>query len=70
MSSRPTKRCPITGCTTVHLACYLMCPHHWGKVSRATQREVYRTWRAFQKGTLSEAPYAAAAAQAKKEAAR
>ncbi len=39
--------CPVPGCTGHSQTDRMMCLRHWRLVSDATQKEVYRTWRAF-----------------------
>ena len=41
--------CPVPGCTGHQRTGKLMCLRHWRMVSDPTQKEVYRTWRAFLK---------------------
>ena len=60
--------CPVANCSRMVSDEYLMCPTHWRKVTPATQREVYRTYRALCKGTLGERYYGAARTQAVREA--
>ncbi|SMH62558.1 hypothetical protein [Azospirillum agricola] len=39
--------CPVPSCAGSQKTGKLMCLSHWRLVSDATQKEVYRTWRAF-----------------------
>ena len=43
--------CPVPGCTGTQKTGKLMCLDHWRMVSDPTQKEVYRTWRAFRHAT-------------------
>lgn len=45
--------CPVPGCTGHQQTGRLMCLRHWRMVSDATQKEVYRTWRAFLKASAA-----------------
>lgn len=46
MTEKTTHVCPAKGCRASVSWNKLSCPKHWRKVSPATQRLVYRTWRA------------------------
>lgn len=43
------RTCRADECKAVVAPGFLMCPHHWKLVSRHTQREVYRTYKTWQK---------------------
>lgn len=46
--------CPVPGCSGHQKTGKLMCLPHWRLVSDPTQKEVYRTWRAFDRNRRTE----------------
>lgn len=53
MTYRPG--CPIPSCNRTVSRGKLMCPRCWGAVPPHLQREVYRTWRAWQRDNTDAA---------------
>jgi hypothetical protein len=62
-------KCPVEGCETNVKREYLMCTLHWWRVSTRTQREVFKTFRAWGAGD-SVGPYLEARDKAIAEASR
>jgi hypothetical protein len=54
---RDVTTCPIDGCHRQHSRSLLMCPHHWGRVSKSTRWRVLAAYN--NEGVLSEAYQAA-----------
>ncbi|MBP2301284.1 hypothetical protein [Azospirillum picis] len=46
--------CPVPGCAGTQKTGKLMCLRHWRFVSDGTQKEVYRSWRAFNRAAMSD----------------
>ena len=61
--------CPVEGCEQNVRREYLMCPFHWARVSRLTQRKAYAACRAWiDQGAPAEPAFLEAAVLAVKEA--